>query len=150
MDKKLKLTIELVPQTIWFKNLRSSLKQEEWDKIRREAYAKYNHVCGICKSSGRMNCHEIWDYDDENKIQTLKGFISLCGNCHWIKHIGLASIKDSEGELDMDEIIDHFCKVNNVDRKFAKQYIKEAFKIWSERSKYKWKQDLRDYKDLIK
>jgi hypothetical protein len=65
-------------------------------------------------------------------MQKLKGFIALCNDCHMIKHIGFASIKASEGLLDMDKLIEYFMKVNGVDRKTFNEHHKEAFKVWRE------------------
>jgi len=81
--KDYKLSIELVPKTVWYKNLRNMVKRSVWDNLRRGAYAKYGYRCGICGASKQqLNCHEIWDYDDETHIQTLTGFIALCNLCH--------------------------------------------------------------------
>ena len=74
----MKLNIELVPSTAWYKNLRNQVGSRQWDIIRKKAYSDYNYCCGICKDKGRLECHEIWEYDDTNKVQLLKGFIALC------------------------------------------------------------------------
>jgi len=146
----LKLTIELVPATAWYSNLRGVLPRKEWDNIRFKVYNDHNNCCAICGASGRLNCHEIWEYDDFQHIQKLKGFIALCEDCHWIKHIGLAGIKASEGQLDMQKLIDHFLKVNNVDVNTFEQHRSEAFKTFEERSKHEWKTDLGEWKCFIK
>jgi len=113
---KLKLTIELVPSTSWYDNLRKYTSKEDWDKIRKRTYAEYGNRCGICEAEGRLNCHEIWEYDDKKHIQRLVGFIALCDMCHHVKHIGLAGILASEGKLDYEKVVEHFMKVNNCDR----------------------------------
>jgi hypothetical protein len=65
-SKKLKLKIELVPKTSWYNNLRNLLPRSVWDKIRKETFDYYNHKCGICGAEGKLNCHEIWEFDDKN------------------------------------------------------------------------------------
>jgi len=133
------LTIELVPKTAWYINLRSELPKEQWDKIRKETYKKANYKCEICGGKGKkwpVECHEIWEYDDENHIQTLKGLISLCPDCHQVKHAGLAKIK---GKYEI--IKKHLAKVNKWTIEEAEKYIEEQFDIWEKRSKYKWEID---------
>lgn len=149
MAKELKLTTELVPLTSWFDNLRKVLPRPVWDKLRKRTYAEYGHRCGICGAEGRLNCHEIWEYDDQNHVQRLAGFISLCDLCHHVKHIGLAGILAERGELDYEIVVKHFMKVNDCDRKTFDQYMKKVFIQWDERSQYEWNVDLGDYKDLV-
>lgn len=147
---ELKLKIELVPQTSWYSNLRSNISDSDWDKLRKQVYAQYQNVCGICGNQGRLNCHEIWEYDDKKRTQKLKGFIALCDMCHHVKHIGYAGILAREGKLDFDKVIDHFMKVNNCDKVTFKKHYDEAFAQWNERSTHKWKVDLGEYKTIVK
>lgn len=97
-----------------------------------------------------MNLHEIWKYDDKKHIQKLEGFILLCRMCHHVKHIGMAGILASRGELDFHEVIEHFCKVNKCTEKEFKKHEAEVFKVWGERSQHQWKQDFGKYKEFIK
>ena len=148
--KELKLTIELVPETVWFSNLRTAMRRSDWDKIRFKAYADYNHSCGICHCHpNRLECHEIWEYDDANHIQYLKGFIALCVMCHNVKHIGLSKIKADEGRLDYEEVVQHFINVNNCSEYDFMLYRDSAFRQWEKRSKFKWEQDSGEYSNLI-
>lgn len=96
----LKLTIELVPSTDFYSNVRSNVTQKEWDVIRKKSYERASNKCEICGDAGtnqgvkhKVECHEIWEYNDESHIQKLIGLISLCPNCHKTKHAGLAQIK---------------------------------------------------------
>ena len=149
MAKELKLTTELVPYTSWFDNLRAVLPRSVWDKLRKRTYAEYGHRCGICVAEGRLNCHEIWEYDDKNHVQKLVGFIALCDLCHHVKHIGLAGIMAREGKLDYETVVEHFMKVNCCDRKTFEKYMKKVFNQWKERSKSEWSVELGEYKDLV-
>lgn len=143
---RLTLTIELVPSTSWYNNLRNAMGREQWDILRKKIYADYGHTCGICHASGMLHCHELWEYDDAKHIQTLKGFIALCPLCHWVKHIGLAGTRASEGTLDFEAIIQHFMKVNQCDRQTFEIHRQEAFCLWEKRSKYQWRVDVNNYK----
>jgi hypothetical protein len=146
---KLKLEIELVPETAWYSNLRKMILPKEWDKIRKQSYLDAGNKCAICKADGQLNCHEIWEYDDKHHVQKLIGFIALCNNCHMIKHIGFAGIQASKGLLDMDNLIEHFMRVNGVDKKTFEEHRRKAFEIWRERSKHKWKTDLGRWAKLV-
>ena len=143
------LEIDLVPSTAWYSNLRTKIPKKEWDKIRKQSYADVNHKCAICGADGRLNCHEIWCYDDKKNIQKLNGFIALCNDCHMIKHIGFAGIQASKGFLDMDKLIEHCLKVNKIDKKTFDKHREESFKIWKERSQKEWATDLAQWSYLV-
>jgi hypothetical protein len=150
-SKKLKLKIELVPKTSWYNNLRNLLPRSLWDKIRKETFDYYNHKCGICGAEGKLNCHEIWEFDDKNHIQKLRGFSALCDMCHYVKHFGFATkVLIPEGKLDYKKLVEHFVKVNNCDEKTFSEHVKESFEEWRRRSKHKWYVDLGKYKKLIR
>jgi len=146
----LKLTIELVPATSWYNNLRDKMRQSQWDKLRKNVYAEYEYKCGICGASeDRLNCHEIWEYDDTKHEQKLKGFIALCNMCHFVKHIGQANILAQQGRLDLEKVIEHFMEVNNCNRDTFEHHRQKAFGQWRERSLQEWLVDLGEYEDLI-
>lgn len=145
----MRLTTELVPSTSWYNNLRKAVHPLVWDQIRRETYRKYNYRCAICGASGKLNCHEIWEYDDEKHIQKLAGFIALCPLCHHVKHLGFAQVLASEGKLDYRRVIEHFTKVNNCNVEDFRRHEKEVFEKWRERSRWEWKVDLGKYKKLL-
>ncbi|MFQ5796840.1 MAG: HNH endonuclease [Candidatus Bipolaricaulia bacterium] len=146
----LKLTIELVPSTSWYNNLRKYTSKKDWDKIRKRIYAEYGHRCGICGAEGRLNCHEIWEYDNKKHMQKLIGFIALCDMCHHVKHIGLAGILASEGKLDYGKVVEHFMRVNKCNEKTFEEHREKAFDEWHKRSQHEWHVDLGEYKDVIK
>jgi len=136
----MKLNIELVPQTCHYKNVRSNVSKQEWDKLRKECYAKAKYKCEICGGRGTkhpVECHEIWYYDDNKRIQSLKGLISLCPTCHMVKHIGLARIN---GNYEL--AFNHFMKVNNYSKELANIEINKAFRKWEERSSHTWTLDI--------
>jgi ssDNA-binding Zn-finger/Zn-ribbon topoisomerase 1 len=140
----MKLTIELVPRTAWYSNVRSNVTKDQWDKIRKQSYEKAGHKCEVCKDKGtnqgfrhNVECHEIWDYNDKTKKQTLTGMVSLCPKCHEVKHIGLAQIK---GRFDL--AVEQLMKVNDISLQEAHKYIDSSFNIWSERSEHDWELDI--------
>ena len=149
MKQKLELIVELVPSTSWYNNMRKAVSKADWDKIRKGIYKQHNHKCGICQSHSRLNCHEIWQYDDQQHIQTLTGFIALCDWCHHVKHIGLAGILAKKGELDYEQVIQHFMRVNDCDRETFLNHRAEAFAQWRERSQHEWQVELGEYKNMV-
>lgn len=159
----MKLEIELIPETCFYSNLRKSTIQKNWDIIRKQCYKDANYKCEICGSDGKnqifetrgsidgsLNCHEIWEYDDVNHIQKLRGFIALCNDCHMIKHIGFAQIQESKGLLDMNALIKHFLKINNVEISDYEKHYTQSWKIQEERSKHVWKTEFGEWSHLIK
>ncbi len=141
----MKLTIELVPETCWFSNVRSEVSKKEWEHIRSIVASKAWNVCEICGGVGKQHpveCHEIWHYDDKKLIQKLEGMIALCPECHAVKHFGYAA---SQG--DHKTALRHFMKINQLARKEAEDYIEQAFQKWHERSQKEWKLDISVLKD---
>ena len=135
-----RLTLDLVPQTCWFSNLRSELPRDDWDKLRRATYREANYRCEICGGKGSQHpveCHEKWSYDLETKTQKLEGLIALCPACHEVKHFGLAQVRNRD-----QAAIAHYQKVNDVTRVQAVQEIKAEFRIWGQRSALEWDLDL--------
>ena len=144
----MKLTIELVPSTSWFSNLRSLLSSEEWDKVRKGCYKHAGYKCEVCGGVGPkhpVECHETWEYDETTGIQKLVGLIALCPSCHEVKHIGLAGIKGRQNEA-----VAHFCQVNGCSKSEAEKYIQEAFATWSKRSEQEWELDVSLLEELKK
>ena len=92
-----------------------------------------------------MNLDPIWNYDNEEHVQKLEGFILLCQMCHYVKHLGIAGTLADRGMLDYNRIIEHFCKVNNCSKEEFEESKAKAFEIWERRSTYKWKRDLVKY-----
>lgn len=136
----IKLSIELVPQTSWFNNVRAILTQAQWDILRKQVYSAAWDVCQICGGVGPkhpVECHEIWNYDDKNLIQKLEGMIALCPDCHMVKHIGLAQIQNKGVRA-----LKHLMKVNGFKKKEAEKYIIDSFMKWEERSSKTWMLDI--------
>ena len=136
----MRLTIELVPSSCWFSNVRAVVTRKQWDSLRSKVYSQAYHLCQICGGVGKkhpVECHEIWHYDDKNLVQKLEGMIALCPSCHMVKHIGLAQLQDRG-----DRALKHLMKINGLDKTLAEKYIADAFSIWAMRSGKSWKLDL--------
>jgi len=103
-----------------------------------------------------LSLHEFWAYDDEKHTQTLSAIHHLCNLCHKIKHIGFwchtadGRMKLKQAGLDRDDLIRHFCRVNNCTKQDFQEYEDNAFDVWRERSKHQWEQDFGNYREFIK
>lgn len=145
MTNKLKLTIELVPSTSWYNNVRAVVTKSQWDKLRSAVYSQAYSLCEICGGSGSkhpVECHEVWLYDDKLCIQTLERMIALCPDCHQVKHFGLAEVQGKR-----DKALKHLMKVNKLTVIEAEDYVKQAFNIWYNRSKNNWTVDISNLAD---
>lgn len=135
------LFIDLIPRTMWYANVRSSVIRRDWDKLRNLAYMRANYKCEICQSdTDRLEAHERFDYNFETKTQTLKRIIALCSTCHAGTHMGLTETRGSQ--VYIDRIVNHFKKVAKMTDAEYKEHSDEAFKTYNLRSKFKWNLDL--------
>ncbi len=140
INNKTKLTIELVPKTAWNINVRSEVSKEQWNILRKKTYQSANYKCEICSGKGSkwpVECHEIWSYDENTKIQKLERLIALCPNCHLVKHYGRA-----EATGDGQKALKHLMKINQWTKHDAELYIEYVFELWMKRSQHKWTLDL--------
>lgn len=133
------LYIDLVPSNTWFENLRSILKKDEWDTIRKYIYKRANNKCEICGEKGLkhpVEAHERWSFDENAKIQVLMGIQALCPSCHEATHFGLAGIRGRS-----ESAKQHIMRINKwIDEEFEAHY-NEAVNKWQNRSKKSWTLD---------
>ncbi len=132
-----RLTVELVPRTCWFKNVRSEVSRDVWDRLRKETLEGAGHRCQVCGAVGRLECHEVWEYDDERHVQRLAELVTLCYRCHEVKHIGLAGVRGRE-----ERAMEHLARVNGWSREDVEAYVEAVFETWHWRSRHEWTLDL--------
>ena len=143
--KDLKLTIELVPSSTWYSNVRSKEDEGTWNIITGKAYRLAAYKCEICGGVGPkhpVECHEIWEYN--NGLQRLIGFQAICPACHLVKHIGFASMKGRRHEA-----IEQLMKVNDMEYDDVVEYVKLCFREWNLRSQIDWDVDVLYIKEYI-
>ncbi len=135
----------LVPKSSWYKSLANLLDRKIWNKIRERELKRAGYKCEICGYSGRgLHCHEIWEYDDEKKIQKLVGYKILCERCHLAHHLGFAA---ASGRL--EEAVEWISRVTGMREGEVWRFVDKAFEEWEERSKYSWKIDY-SYERLLR
>lgn len=169
-----KLTIELVPETCWYTNVRSNVSTAEWELCKQFVRERSNNRCEICGSRGPrwpVECHEVWEYEERithgppliarmvkgesqltaetpvakvERIQRLTGLIALCPDCHSVKHIGRA---EAQGGLHL--ALQHLTTVNGWTRSLAEHYAEGAFRVWRERSRYEWTLDISYLSEIL-
>jgi hypothetical protein len=140
IDSAPRLTVELVPQTCWFSNVRDQVSREDWDRIRRQVYKRSGQCCEVCGGRGSkhpVECHEVWEYDETIAVQRLVRMIALCPACHEVKHMGLAGIR-GRGEI----AAAHLAEVNGWTPHVTAVYIDQVFDVWIERSDRTWSLDV--------
>ncbi|MDR6247099.1 hypothetical protein QE402_000085 [Klebsiella sp. SORGH_AS 1025] len=131
-----RLTIELVPRSCWFDNVRSAVSSTDWKRLRQQTARTAGWKCQICGGKGSrwpVECHEIWHYDDDRQCQILTGLIALCPSCHEVKHMGFSELRGKK-----DEAVAHLALVNGWSLQGAFDYVDEAFDVWRERSPGNW------------
>jgi 5-methylcytosine-specific restriction endonuclease McrA len=137
---QVKLAVELVPSTCWYKNLRSELSRSKWDILRNECYRNAGYKCEICGGTGSkhpVECHEIWEYDEGTKTQRLLGVQALCPKCHRAKHMGFWEMKGYA-----EDIKRHMMKINKWDAETYKIYRLSVWAQYNNRSEVRWELDL--------
>ena len=134
------LTIELVPKSCWFSNLRDHLTEAQWKEVKLSTFKAAGNRCEICQGVGDkwpVECHEVWAYDDINKVQRLVRTVALCPPCHQVKHIGMAMVTGRYNHAKS-----HFSAINKVPMRQTERYIEKAFNLFNDRSKFQWKLDV--------
>src|SRR5258708_5349717 len=139
--RELKLQIELIPSSSWGKNLRTRMPQRQWDLHRKRVYELASNRCQICGGAGKLHCHEMWQFDDTSKTQTLVGFHAVCNICHFANPIGKAQDLADADQLDIDAVVSHFLKVNACDMAAFMRHKTEAFLRFHVRSQFEWRID---------
>jgi hypothetical protein len=156
MVSRLKLRIELVPKPLWGRNLRSSygLGKARWDKLRGKLIESNGARCAICGKTERLHGHEVWAYREKKTVGTaaLLRVEIICIDCHdihhWARTVKLIQAGIVKHSRDM-ALRKHFRKVNGChQRDFDNHYLR-SLRIWSKRSKKRWRVDWRSFREQV-
>lgn len=110
------LTQPVVPFALHYVTPRTIMGKSKWDQLKKEFREKADHHCMICNDyvshtpGDWLELHEKYDYDFENLIQKLTGYVSICHRCHMYIHQGLLNIQLQKGQITQEkynEIKDH-------------------------------------------
>lgn len=153
---------ELIPKTMWGKNVRAVISRQNWDALRWSFGAtKFPHwyatsaatelglmrprrdeeiCCQICsQKQDNLELHELWEYDDKQNVQKLVGLVSVCEDCHLSLHLGFASTANMA-----ERAQNHLIKLNRWSKAEAKQRIRDIFTTWRKRSQHEYQLNI-DY-----
>ncbi len=153
----MKLEIELIPAPLQYKSLNKLTTIPIWKSIKEDIFQKEGKKCWICNSETQLlQAHEFWEYDNKKHIQKLIAIHHLCLKCHMINHILFATETKvgekvlSDNNLTKEDLIKHFCIVNNCSKEDYEAHYKKQVKIYIKRSNIEnWKQDLGEYRKYV-
>lgn len=128
--------VDLIPSTSWFSSLANMLSKPYWDALREQSISSLQG-CYNCGSRVKLEAHEIWDYDDINKIQKLLEIRCLCKLCHETMHLGRANVMGN-----FNQAFKRLCLINRIREDEEKTYLDMIFSNYERRSRYKWSLDL--------
>jgi hypothetical protein len=125
-----KINMELIPFEAQGFNVRSRVRKDQWEKICTIVHKKATpggaYRCQQCGESGKIQgfthpveCHEVWEFDEINRVQKLVGMVSICPMCHKAKHLGLAE-KMGFGA----KVREHMAKYNQWSQSQVDEYIR--------------------------
>lgn len=144
---KILLTVDLVPMSSWQDNVRTRESKATWDRLRKATYRRAGYVCEVCGENGKdqgrewpVECHEIWEYNEQTRVQKLVGLIALCPACHEVKHTG-RTVKLG-GQAARACVMARLVRVNGWTPQAAELHVREAFQVWERRSRQDWTLDL--------
>lgn len=136
------LSFAFVPRSLREKGLQSALNYTEWDSLQNNIDSQ--EKCSICGQNAlAMYVQEFWDYDDKNHIQLLRKVGGVCEDCFRVFNADYCEHGSySYSDYDLEEVLNHYASVNECSREKAESDYSQALKIWEERNKYQWKQQI--------
>jgi len=136
-----RLRVELVPKTSWYRDLRELVDEETWNRISRQVARQAGDRCEICGGRGSgdrsVECHEVWRYDDRVRVQALVRVVALCPDCHTVEHMGFANLRGGGTAARA-----HLARVNGWTLAQTDAHIATAFRVWAQRNQGTWILDL--------
>lgn len=103
------LTQPIVPQSLHYITPRSIMGFTCWEDLKKKYRIIANHHCMICNRyvshtpDDWLELHERYEYDYENRIQKLVGYVSICHECHMYIHQGLLQIQLTNGDISYEQ-----------------------------------------------
>jgi hypothetical protein len=109
---------DLLPENVWIPSLRKLLSRTEWDRLRLSVGETAGMRCTVCGQPNHdprdgqprlPECHQVWHFDLSGPlaIQRLAELVSLCNDCHRVRHLVSADLR---GEMPL--VIMHLRAVN--------------------------------------
>ena len=147
--KHLVLAVEPMPKSRWGINYRNHIGITKWDALRKEIIKTHDGKCDYCDSTENLHCHEVWHYDMKTGVQRLDDIEVCCNMCHFVKHLGNAHRLANAGQLDIESVYDHFCKVNGCSRDILIEHTRNVANIKMRMERIEWSTDTEGWNDGI-
>jgi hypothetical protein len=146
-----KIAINPVPKPLHNKNLRNLIGKHYWRLFKAEIQERREPVCESCgkrfDTFKDLDGHEEWTYHLKPKVSVakLETILFVCKLCHGAEHILNLFSRQAAGEASeaqLQEVIAHYCRVNEVTRKQFEEDLALAVAHWRALSALTWKVDL--------
>jgi hypothetical protein len=131
----------LAPKSIGSTQLRSLLREDQWNMLANLTSERYGYGCCVCGCQGKetpVECDEIWHYTSNPNqkgkgIVKLAGLQTLCAGCYQVKHFSKAMLEGKE-----DEALERMSYINDWHQEQVESSVDLAFKVWAERNELDW------------
>lgn len=151
----LRLHTEMVPEPLWYRNLRSAIGKKRWFRLRDAATTYRGRECEICgrkeRGKERLHGHEVWSYDEKRKTgtATLTDIRLVCQDCSSIHHFGrfrnlLASNVITSEEF--QRVMKRMRRINRCTIADWEAHVQEADEVWRRRSELSWEVDYGNFR----
>jgi len=128
------LKIELIPKPLFERNFRNA-EPEVWKRVSREVREAARDRCAVCgQQADRLECDEVWEYDEESAEATLVDLRAICVKCHQVKHMGRTQKLADQGDLDMSAVVAHFLETNKCTQEDYESHYRQAWIDWHRRN----------------
>lgn len=137
------LSIDLVPVSAWFTNVRTVVSRRTWAGLRRYVFERTERACEGCGSwehpgSGRaLELHERFEFDVPTRTQSLRRLVALCQRCHAVAHVD-RTVAAGFGR----EAFAHLQRVTGMTAAEATAHVDDARTVTVLRGRYVWELDL--------
>lgn len=128
--------VDLIPETSWCSSLANMLATRSW-RLVRDVVIDRAGGCEDCGHREKLECHEIWSYDEDSGVQKLEGLRSVCSECHETYHLGYASVRDR-----YDVAFRRLVTINRILKHEEAEFEEEIFSKFLRRSELEWSLDL--------
>lgn len=128
--------VDLIPETSWCSSLANMLSAKSW-KLLRDVVIAMAGGCEDCGARDKLECHEIWSYDEDHGVQKLSALRSVCKDCHETYHLGYASIRNR-----YDIAFNRLVMMSRILKHEEEEFEDEIFSKFLRRSEIEWTLDL--------
>jgi hypothetical protein len=146
MALRVLLTVDRIPTSCHCSNVRSTVSEGVWNRLRRRVHRQAGSLCEICGGVGSghpVEAHEAWEFDEADRMQRLVRMIALCPACHEVKHFGRA-VQRGRAE----EARAHLARVNGWSEDHVEEHLRLTETIWRRREEIEdWGLDLAALQD---